>query len=181
MKIIADHKVPFAVRFLRNDRLIHSPVKQVRGGGHSMVPNFSSTKGIQIAMSHFNDITYDASTQTVDVGAGCLWDEVYPFMAPLGRNVVGGYAAEGVGVGGWLLGGGYSLKSNQFGLGIDNIVKYEVVLTNGRVLTVMADDEEYSDLFQALRVWSTFRVIYTRRLNLNREAPTTLALSRSSL
>ena len=117
-----------------------------------MVPGFSSTKGIQISMSHFNEINYDDTTKTVDVGAGCLWDEVYSYMSELKRNVVGGYAAEGVGIGGYLLGGGYSLKSNQFGLGVDNIVKFEVVLPDGRPLTVTADDKEHADLFQALRV-----------------------------
>lgn len=129
-----------------------SDLNQVRGGGHSMVPGFSSTKGIQISMSNFNDIRYDETTKTVDVGAGCLWDEVYSYMSELNRNVVGGFAAEGVGIGGYLLGGGYSLKSNQFGLGVDNIAKFELVLPNGEPMTVAEDDEKHADLFQALRV-----------------------------
>jgi FAD/FMN-containing dehydrogenase len=92
-----------------------------------MVPGFSSTTGIQISMARFSKVSYNSSKETVDVGAGCLWDEVYNELTPRKRNVVGGAARQGVGVGGWLLGGGYSLKSNKYGLGIDNIVAFRVV------------------------------------------------------
>ena len=44
---------------------------------------------------------------------------------------------------------GYSFKSNQYGLAIDNVVGFELVLPNGTVTTVTADDH---DLWFALRV-----------------------------
>ena len=115
-----------------------------------MAPGYSSTTGIHISMSRFQSVTYSEKTQLVSVGAGCLWDQVYTELAPLGRNVVGGAASQGVGVAGWLLGGGYSLKSNRYGLGIDNIVEFEIVLPNGSVLSVTTQEDE--DLFNALRV-----------------------------
>jgi hypothetical protein len=40
---------------------------------------------------------------------------VYAALDPYGANVVGG-RATGVGVGGFILGGGYSWLSNQYGL-----------------------------------------------------------------
>ncbi|KAJ3562400.1 hypothetical protein NP233_g9595 [Leucocoprinus birnbaumii] len=85
-------------------------------------------------MSRFNKVKYDKATSLVEVEAGCLWDQVYRTLAPTGRNVIGGASSEGVGVGGWLLGGGYSLKSNKYGLGIDNIVKYDIVTGNGTII-----------------------------------------------
>lgn len=115
-----------------------------------MVPNFSSTTGIQIAMTQFTKVTYDETTQTVDVGAGCLWDQVYAKVAQYKRGVIGGSATQGVGVAGWILGGGYSLKSNQFGLGIDNVTQFQIVLPSGKVQT--ATEKNREDLFQALRV-----------------------------
>ena len=115
-----------------------------------MVPDHSSTEGIQISMAKFDQVEYDKSSKTVTVGAGCLWDEVYSAMTPYKRNVVGGAAAQGVGVAGWMLGGGYSLKTNQYGLGIDNVVKFEIVTGNGRIRT--CTEKKRSDLFQALRV-----------------------------
>ncbi|EKM48450.1 uncharacterized protein PHACADRAFT_108917, partial [Phanerochaete carnosa HHB-10118-sp] len=121
----------------------------VRGGGHGMAPTFSSTTGIQISMVGFSKVEFNREKQTVTVGSGCLWDQVYRKLAPTGYNIVGGASADGVGVGGWLLGGGYSLKSNRRGLGIDNVIKFEVVTPDGRVRT--ANLVENSDLFQALR------------------------------
>ena len=64
--------------------------------------------------------------------------------------MVGGASSQGVGVSGWMLGAGYSLKSNRYGLGIDNLVEYEVVVPDGRILTVSKEKDE--KLFQALRV-----------------------------
>ncbi|KIY71000.1 hypothetical protein CYLTODRAFT_451236 [Cylindrobasidium torrendii FP15055 ss-10] len=133
LKIIAKHRVPFAVR----------------GGGHGMAPGYSSTTGILISMSRFNKVTYDERTQLATIGAGCLWDQVYSELGPTNRNVVGGAASDGVGVGGWMLGGGYSLKSNKYGLGIDNVVEIQVVTPDGRVRN--ADRKTYPSLFNALR------------------------------
>lgn len=103
-------------------------------------------------MSRFDEVFYDKDTTNVEVGAGCLWDQVYSTLADQEeqRNVIGGSATQGVGVAGWLLGGGYSLKSNRYGLGIDNIVEYEIVLPEGRVKKVRMESDKL--LFNALRV-----------------------------
>ena len=70
-----------------------------------MNQGFSSTPGVHIAMSRFSEINYDASSQTVDVGAGLVFDDVYKALEPYGVNVVGGRVA-GIGVAGFTLGGG---------------------------------------------------------------------------
>ena len=44
---------------------------------------------------------------------------------------------------------GYSFRSNEYGLAIDNVVAYELVLPNGAVTTVTAEDH---DLWFGLRV-----------------------------
>ena len=49
---------------------------------------------------------------------------------------------------GFTLGGGYSWKTSQYGLTIDNIAAYELVLPNGTVTTVTEKD---NDLWFALR------------------------------
>ncbi|KAF8436318.1 hypothetical protein L210DRAFT_3549436 [Boletus edulis BED1] len=121
----------------------------VKGGGHATNPRFSSTKGIQISMCRFNKILLEEDTDSllppgstdethsiVHIGAGCLFDEVYREVVPHDLNIVGGSSIGGVGVAGWLLGGGYSLKTNQHGLGIDNILQVEIVLPTGVPKTV---------------------------------------------
>ena len=80
-------------------------LSQVKGGGHGTNPGFSSTTGVQLAMSKFSDVKYDSETETVEVGAGLVWDKVYEVLEPSGRNVVGG-RTTGVGVAGFTLGGG---------------------------------------------------------------------------
>ena len=90
-----------------------------------MNPGFSSTIGIQISMSRFDTVMYYPESSTVDVGSGLIWDEVYQTLDPYNITVVGG-RVSGIGVAGLTLGGGYSWKSNQYGLSIDNVFEYEV-------------------------------------------------------
>ncbi|KAI0079336.1 FAD dependent oxidoreductase [Panus rudis PR-1116 ss-1] len=132
LQIVGANKTPFAVK----------------GGGHTSNPGFSSTSGVQIAMSKFSEVNYNADAQTVDVGSGLVWDDVYSALEPHGVNVVGG-RVTGVGVAGFTLGGGYSWLSNERGLTVDNVVGYELVLPNGTVTQVTQSSNP--DLFFALK------------------------------
>jgi len=80
----------------------------VKGGGHATNPKFSSTSGVQIALSRFNETKVNVASGTVEVGAGLTWDQVYAALEPAGVNVVGG-RVPGVGVAGLTLGGGETL------------------------------------------------------------------------
>jgi FAD/FMN-containing dehydrogenase len=116
-------------------------------------------------MSRFNETKVNPTSGTVEVGAALTWDQVYETLEPTGVNVIGG-RVPGVGVAGLTLGGGeclpsletpsrshmvsgYSYKSSQYGLGVDNIAGYELVLPNGTVQHVTSMDK---DLWFALRV-----------------------------
>jgi FAD/FMN-containing dehydrogenase len=107
-------------------------------------------------MARLNQVKYNEKEETVEVGAGCLFCEVYNHILPLGRNIVGGVSIPGVGVGGWLQGGGYSLKTNQYGLGIDNIKEIQIVLPKGGkdAIQTVSDKsrDELGDLFWAIKV-----------------------------
>ncbi|KAK7023511.1 hypothetical protein VNI00_016729 [Paramarasmius palmivorus] len=120
----------------------------VKGAGHTGNVGFSSTTGVQISMSRFNDIEYDESQSTVKIGAGLTWDKVYAALEPHGVKVVGG-RVPGVGVGGLLLGGGYSYFTDQYGLAIDTVVSYDLVLPNGTFVQVAGQNNP--DLFFALK------------------------------
>ncbi len=109
MKIIGKYRVPFGVE----------------SGGHTLNPGFSSTTGVQIRMTRFQNVIYHSNNQTVDVGPGLVWENVYAALDPYNVTVTGG-RVTGVGVGGLVLGGGYSWKTNQYGLSIDNVFEYEV-------------------------------------------------------
>ncbi|KAI0649785.1 FAD-binding domain-containing protein [Trametes meyenii] len=132
LQILAKNKTPFAVK----------------GAGHASNPGFSSTAGVQIAMYRFSGVTYHAEQGVAEVGTGLIWDNVYSALEPYGVNVVGG-RVTGVGVAGFTLGGGYSWKTNQYGLTVDNLTGFELVLPNGTVTTVTQDT--YPDLFFGLK------------------------------
>jgi len=131
LRILGDTRTPFAVK----------------GGGHATNPGFSSTPGVQISMARFNKVNVNKAANTVEVGAGLLWDDVYKALDGTGLNVVGG-RVSGVGVAGFILGGGYSWKSNQYGLTIDNMDSYELVLPDGTVQVVTPSNK---DLWFGLR------------------------------
>lgn len=78
---------------------------QVKGGGHASNPGYSSTEGVMIAMYRFSEVTYSSDSQTVVIGAGLIWDDVYAALEPHNVNVLGG-RVTGVGVAGFILGGG---------------------------------------------------------------------------
>ncbi|THV05591.1 FAD-binding domain-containing protein [Dendrothele bispora CBS 962.96] len=119
----------------------------IKAGGHADNLGHSSTTGVQIALSGFTDISYDADSQTATFGPGLTWDEIYGHLQQFNITVVGGRVI-GVGVG-LLLGGGYGWLSDQHGLASDNIVSLDLVLPNGTFVTVTED--AHPDLLFGLR------------------------------
>ncbi|KAH9918108.1 FAD-binding domain-containing protein [Amylocystis lapponica] len=129
----------------------------VKGGGHAMNPNFSTTTGVQVSMTRFNEVHYDATAQTATIGAGLIWDNVYAALEPYGVTFLG--------VAGLTLGGGkfirlwgststeessgYSWKTNQHGLVLDTVQTFELVLPTGRVINVT--ETSHPDLFYGLK------------------------------
>jgi len=68
----------------------HFLVFQVKSGGHATNPGFSSTNGIHIYTGKFSQVTYDAVSGTVVIGAGLTWDAVYQRLQDHRVNVLGG-------------------------------------------------------------------------------------------
>ena len=123
------------------------------------IPKILPPKGILISVDQFKKIEYNQEKKTLDVGSGVTWREVYDYFEKAtsgqGLGVVGGDPL--VGVSGWLLGGGYSLLTNKYGLGMDNIVGFQVHVPPGRgehrdVRILNANRQENPDLFKALKV-----------------------------
>ncbi|KAF7594710.1 hypothetical protein BBP40_008603 [Aspergillus hancockii] len=122
----------------------------IRSGGHSPNPGWSSTgqPGLVIDLRHLNQTTVSEDKQLVSVGPGALWGDVYTALDPYEISVIGGRIPL-VGVGGLILGGGFFHFSSQYGLAADNVKNFEVVLADGTIANVNA--EEKSDLFWALK------------------------------
>ncbi|GKZ76364.1 hypothetical protein AnigIFM56816_006624 [Aspergillus niger] len=117
----------------------------IRSGGHNSFGGASNIQhGITIDLRALNTIKVlapsadNGNKQTVFVGAGATWGDVYAHLDPLGLSVAGGRAAQ-VGVGGLTLGGGMSYFSPRYGWTCDSMVGVEIVLANG---TIAHWDEE---------------------------------------
>ncbi|KAG8796923.1 hypothetical protein FRC17_007910, partial [Serendipita sp. 399] len=82
--------------------------------------------------------------------AGTVFGQAYDFAEAHNITFVGGTDRTVAAAGGWVQGGGHSLLSNAFGLGVDRVLQFRVVVpSSGEYLTANAC--ENPDLFYALR------------------------------
>lgn len=120
----------------------------VRSGGHSYPGSNNIDRGVTIDLSMMNSSSYDPGTNLAGIQPGGRWKKVYADLEEHGVTVAGGRDG-GVGVGGFLLGGGISFFSNHKGFGCDSVINYEVVLANGTVIN--ANSTANADLWRALK------------------------------
>ncbi|KAL3446009.1 hypothetical protein BJX65DRAFT_138031 [Aspergillus insuetus] len=123
----------------------------VKSGGHMPNNGFASIQdGLLISTRRLDQVIYNPDDQTALVGPGLDWEEAQKALDNVnsGRTIVGGRLG-GVGVGGYMLGGGLSFLSSQYGWAANNVVEFEVVLANGTV--VNANAQQHSNLFAALK------------------------------
>ncbi|KKY29139.1 putative fad binding domain-containing protein [Phaeomoniella chlamydospora] len=110
--------------------------------------NINST-GVLIAASGLTSIQLSTSRESVTIGPGNRWGDIYEYLEPYDLIVVGGRLGV-VGVPGFMLGGGISFFGNQYGWASSNVISYECVLASGQIINATSSNE-YSDLFWALR------------------------------
>lgn len=133
----------------------------LKGGGHQPAPGFSSvSQGVLMAF----EVNLASTTRTSDgkhfiVGPGGRWGDVYKEAGKTNQIVVGGRLAH-IGVGGFVLGGGLSYYSAQYGLACDNVDNFEAVLANGTI--VNANRQQNPNLWWALRGGGNQFAVVTR-------------------
>jgi len=147
-----------------NFATIHNMAVTVKTSGHSFMGSGTGNDSLNIWMIHLdeNDETsllqqYSWSNSCTDgspeknvlrVGGGTFWKEAY-LAGGFDVNVIGGGALSVGAAGGWLQGGGLSAQSPQYGLGLDQVLSFDLVLANGTEVT--ADECSNPDLYWALR------------------------------
>ncbi|KAJ6592868.1 FAD-binding domain-containing protein [Mycena capillaripes] len=89
------------------------------------------------------------SHRAITVGAGVTFEQVYKFADDNGSMFIGGYAQTVGASGGWMMGGGHSVLSPAFGLGVDRVLEIKIVTPDGELRTANACQN--TDLFWALR------------------------------
>lgn len=118
----------------------------VQATGHGAVPVGDDT--ILVFTGGMTSCSVDAMARTARVSAGVVWQRVLDAATPFGLAPVTG-SAPGVGVVGFLTGGGVGPFVRSLGLAADYVRAFEVVTGAGEVLRVTPD--EHADLFWGLR------------------------------
>jgi len=113
------------------------------------VPGAASiSNGVLISLSNLTTIELHQNENTVTIGSGLRWVQVYEYLSTYGLAVSGGRFGD-VGVGGLLLGGGVSHFGSQVGWSADGILSYEIALACGDIINVTA--KSHPDLFWGLK------------------------------
>jgi FAD/FMN-containing dehydrogenase len=132
----------------------------VKSGGHMPNNGFASIQdGLLVSTKNLDHVIYNSEDQTATIGPGLSWEDAQKGLDGTGRALVGGRLG-GVGVGGYILGGmwpspstrelvslanfvikgGLSFLSSQYGWAANNVVNFEVVLANGTVVNANSNE-----------------------------------------
>ncbi|KAJ7582853.1 FAD-binding domain-containing protein [Mycena floridula] len=140
----------------------------IKNSGHDFKGRSSMSDSLSLWTRKLDKLAYNpsfipvngsTSYPVITVGAGATWESVYAFADSMNVTVIGGYHQTVGASGGWIMGGGHSVLTPVYGLGVDRVVQFRVVTPDGVFRTVNANIEK--DLFFALRGGggSTFGVV----------------------
>jgi len=118
----------------------------VVGAGHGSATAIDS--GVALLTRGLHGVDVDVSARTARVRAGSRWSDVLDAAAPYGLAPVCG-SAPGVGVVGFLLGGGLSPIGRTTGWATDHVRSFDIVTSDGR--SIRASAVTHAELFWALR------------------------------
>ena len=143
-----DHNdIQLGIEFAKN----HNIRLVIRNTGHDYLGRSTGAHALALwthNMKSLKLVKYRGAT-AIKIGAGVQAIEAYTFANIHGLVVVGGNCPT-VGIaGGFTQGGGHGPLSSAHGLGADQVLEWEVVLADGRLVT--ANNAQNPDLFWALR------------------------------
>ena len=143
------------------------------GSKDSLMIWTSNFKGVDIQSDFTTGCSDSTGNPAVTISAGTRWLEVYSQVNASGYMVIGGTSKSVCPAGGWSAGGGHSPFSPAYGLGVDHVLQYTVVLANGTEATV--NSCMHPDLFWAMRGGGggTFAVVTTVTFKLHPIIPVT--------
>ena len=134
--------VAAAVRFAAG----HALPLAVQSTGHGAVAGVG--EGVMVSTRRMSRVWVDPVTATARAEAGATLGRVLEAAAPHGLAPLNG-SSTGVGLGGYVLGGGLPLLGRTFGFAADHVRSFEIVTADGRVRQAGPDTEP--DLYWAVR------------------------------
>jgi FAD/FMN-containing dehydrogenase len=120
---------------------------KARGGGHSWTAS-SVREGLLVDLSELTAATYDPETQTVSAQPGITGNDLNAMLAEHDRFFPTGHCPS-IGIGGFLLQGGWGWNSRALGPGCMSVRAVDVVNADGEL--VHADADHHPDYLWAAR------------------------------
>jgi FAD/FMN-containing dehydrogenase len=120
----------------------------VRSGGHSWAGSHVRDGGLLLDVSRLHEVSVNREAMTAEVGPGCHGDELLSALAGDDLFFPAGHC-PGVGLGGYLLQGGYGWNGRVHGPACESVEAIDVVTARGEL--VRADDSSHPDLYWAAR------------------------------
>jgi len=117
-------------------------------GGHSWAQNHIRDGGMMLDLARLNSIAIDREAKTAIVGPGVLSGDLDAAAQRAGFFFPVAHAYT-VGIGGFLLQGGFGWNSRMVGLACESVIGLDLVLANGDL--VHASEQENADLYWAAR------------------------------
>jgi len=135
----------------------------VSGTGHDLIGRGDGYSSLSLWLHHFKTGIYFQKKYTsanqctksgwkgsaIKIDGVYQWYEVYEVAKKNNVIAVGGGSLSPGAIGGWASGGGHGPATRNYGMGADQILEAEVMLSDGRVVTVNHCDN--ADLFKAMR------------------------------
>ncbi|MFJ9035791.1 FAD-binding oxidoreductase [Streptomyces sp. NPDC102406] len=110
----------------------------VQATGHGLPGDAEG--GVLISTRRMDEVTVDPVARTARVGAGARWGAVAAAATEHGLAPLNG-SAPGVGVVGYVLGGGLPVLAREFGYAADHVTAVDVVTADGASRHVTADSD----------------------------------------
>ncbi|TLD22417.1 hypothetical protein PspLS_08029 [Pyricularia sp. CBS 133598] len=120
----------------------------VNNRGHGFSKSLGTFNGVQINMARLRNITISPDGKSARLQGGTYVGQVVEYLWGHGLVTATG-SCDCVGMLGPALGGGHGRQEGLYGMVIDNILHFNVVLANGAAITVSKDS--HPDLFWAMR------------------------------
>jgi FAD/FMN-containing dehydrogenase len=120
----------------------------IRSGGHSWIGNGIRDDALLIDLSEMDEVTIDRETLRATTRPAVRGNVFNGLLASEGLVFPSGHCPS-VGLGGFLLGGGYGWNSRALGPACFSIEAIDVVLADGEL--VHADDDSHPELLWAVR------------------------------
>jgi len=142
----------------------------IRSGGHSWSCNHVRAGGMLLDVSRLNQVAIDKTTMLATAGPGCRSDEFDDLVAEQDLFFPVGHC-QGVGLGGYLLQGGFGWNSRAVGMACESVLALDYVDGDGTIRH--ASPDENADVYWAARGAGPgfFGVVTRFHLRLHRRPP----------